>query len=152
MPSYRSSMVARPDYVSGLARVAEQAGCDSIWAVEHVVVPARYSSRYPYSPDGKMGLTGDEAIPDPLDWLAYVAATSETLKLATGMIILPEHNPVILAKRLSTIDVLSSGRLMAGVGVGWLEEEATAVGVAFASRGSAPTSTSRRCAFCGATT
>ncbi len=135
MPTYRSSVVATPEYASGIARVAEEAGCDSLWAVEHVVVPASYTSRYPYSPDGKMGLTGDEAIPDPLDWLAFVAGRTEKLRLATGMIILPEHNPVILAKRLATIDVLSGGRLMIGIGVGWLREEAEAVGVPFAERG-----------------
>jgi probable F420-dependent oxidoreductase len=135
MPTYRSSVVATPEYAAGLAGVAEEVGCDSIWAVEHVVVPAAYRSLYPYSPDGKMGLTGDEAIPDPLDWLAFVAARTETLRLATGMIILPEHNPLLLAKRLATIDVLSGGRLMVGIGVGWLREESEAVGVDFGERG-----------------
>ncbi|HLG91530.1 MAG TPA: LLM class F420-dependent oxidoreductase [Acidimicrobiales bacterium] len=135
MPSYRTSAVADPAYATALARLAEAEGCESIWVVEHVVVPASYRSRYPYSADGRMGLTGDEAIPDPLDWLAYVAGCTERLRLATGMLILPEHNPVVLAKRLATIDALSGGRLLVGVGVGWLREEFEAVGVPFEARG-----------------
>lgn len=135
MPTYRSSVVATPSYAAGIARMAEEMGCDSIWAVEHVVVPEAYESRYPYSPDGRMGLTGDEAIPDPLDWLAFVAGVTERLTIGTGMIILPEHNPVILAKRLATIDALSAGRLVVGVGVGWLREEFDALGVPFEGRG-----------------
>ena len=135
MPTYRSSIVADPDYAVSLAQAAESAGCESIWAVEHVVVPSSYKSRYPYSEDGRMGLTGDEAIPDPVDWLAFVAGVTTNLRLGTGMIILPEHNPVILAKRLATVDALSRGRMMVGIGVGWLREEAEAVGVPFEARG-----------------
>jgi probable F420-dependent oxidoreductase len=135
MPTYRSSVVATPDYAAGMARMAEEMGCDSVWAVEHVVVPESYSSKYPYSPDGRMGLGGDEAIPDPLDWLAFVAGMTERVILGTGMIILPEHNPVLLAKRLATIDVLSRGRLVVGIGIGWLREEFEAVRVPFARRG-----------------
>src|SRR4051812_40735639 len=82
-----------------------------------------------------MGLTGADAIPDPLDWLAFVAGVTTTLRLATGVLLLPQHNPVVLAKRAATIDALSGGRLMLGIGVGWLKEEAEAVGVTFADRG-----------------
>ena len=127
--------MARPEYVAAFARMAEEAGCDSIWTAEHVVVPDDYHSRYPYRADGRMALTGSDAIPDPLDWLAFVAGITTSVRLATGMLILPEHNPVILAKRLATIDALSGGRLLAGVGVGWLREEADAVGVPFERRG-----------------
>src|SRR4051812_31198778 len=82
-----------------------------------------------------MGLTGADAIPDPLDWLAFVAGVTTTLRLATGVLLLPQHNPVVLAKRAATIDALSGGRLMLGIGVGWLREEAEAVGVTFTDRG-----------------
>jgi probable F420-dependent oxidoreductase len=82
-----------------------------------------------------MPLTGDDPIPDPLDWLAFVAGATDRLILGTAILILPEHQPVILAKRLATIDALSRGRLRAGVGVGWLREEAEAVGVPFDERG-----------------
>ena len=135
LPTYRSAVVADPDYAAGFARLAEEGGCDSIWTVEHVIIPADYSSRYPYAADGRMPLDGDHPVPDPLEWLSFVAAVTDRVKLATGMLILPEHNPLILAKRLSTLDVLSRGRLLIGVGVGWLREEADALGVPFDRRG-----------------
>jgi probable F420-dependent oxidoreductase len=134
-PFYGGTEVARPEYVAAFARMAEEAGCDSIWTAEHVVVPDDYRSSYPYRADGRMALTGADAIPDPLDWLAFVAGITTSVRLATGMLILPEHNPVILAKRLATVDALSGGRVLAGVGVGWLREEADAVGVPFEERG-----------------
>jgi probable F420-dependent oxidoreductase len=135
MPTYRSSVVATPDYALGVAAACEELGLESIWTVEHVVVPESYSSRYPYAPDGRMPLTGDDAIPDPLEWLAFVAAGTSRLRLGTAMLILPEHHPVELAKRLATIDALSQGRLLLGIGVGWLREEAEAVGTRFEDRG-----------------
>ena len=135
MPTYRSSVVATPEYALGVAAACEELGLESIWAVEHVVVPESYTSLYPYAPDGRMPLTGDDAIPDPLDWLAFVAAGTTTLRLGTAMLILPEHHPVELAKRLATIDTLSRGRLLLGIGVGWMREEAEAVGTRFEDRG-----------------
>lgn len=135
MPSYRGAAVATPEYAIGVAQAAEAMGVESMWVAEHVVVPASYESRYPYAADGRMPLSGDDPIPDPLDWLAFVAGATERLVLGTAILILPEHQPVILAKRLATIDVLSRGRLRAGVGVGWLREEAEAVGVPFDERG-----------------
>jgi len=118
-----------------LAQAAEEAGFDSLWTVEHVVVPAGYASQYPYSPSGRM--PGDETavIPDPLIWLAYVAAATSTIRLATGILILPQRSPVITAKALATLDVLSQGRVTLGVGAGWLEEEFDAIGVPFEERG-----------------
>lgn len=121
--------------LTALARRVEEAGAESLWAVEHVIVPADYTSTYPYAPDGRMGLPEQVDLPDPLDLLAFAAAGTTTLRLGTAMLILPEHNPVLLAKRLATIDRLSGGRLLAGVGIGWLEEEYDAVGVSFARRG-----------------
>jgi len=124
----------RPDAAGALARAAEAAGVESLWTVEHVVIPQSYASRYPYSSSGRMA--GDEraSIPDPLVWLAYVAALTQRIRLATGVLILPERNPVILAKELATLDVLSGGRVICGVGIGWLEEEFAAIGVPFADR------------------
>jgi len=124
----------RPDGAAALARAAEAAGVESLWTVEHVVIPQGYASRYPYSSSGRMA--GDErvSIPDPLVWLAYVAALTQRIRLATGVLILPERNPVVLAKELATLDVLSGGRVICGVGIGWLEEEFAAIGVPFADR------------------
>jgi probable F420-dependent oxidoreductase len=88
--------------------------------VEHVVVPAGYESAYPYDPSGKMPGPEDSEIPDPLMWLSYLAAATSRIKLATGILILPQRNPVVLAKELATLDVLSGGRLLLGIGwVGW---------------------------------
>lgn len=114
---------------------AEAAGFDSVWTVEHVLYPEGYESTYPYSPTGKMPGDADSPIPDPLVWLSFIAATTTTLKLATGILILPQRNPAITAKECATLDQLSEGRLMLGIGSGWLEEEFDALGVPFAGRG-----------------
>lgn len=135
LPTYRKTLVVQPDWVRSFAQAAEEGGCESVWAVEHMVVPGDYESRYPYSSTGRMPLNGDDPIPDPLEWLAFVASSTRTLKLGTCVIILPEHNPVQLAKRLATLDVLSGGRVIVGVGVGWMREESEAVGVPFEDRG-----------------
>lgn len=118
-----------------LAREAELAGFESLWAVEHVIWPAEYSSRYPYSPSGKMPGDSSSPIPDPLIWLSFAAASTSTIRLATGILILPERNPLILAKEAATLHVLSDGRFDLGIGVGWLEEEFAALGVPFERRG-----------------
>ncbi len=131
------------DYATGrgateLAKAAEGAGFESIWAVEHVLVPKGYESTYPYDESGKMPLGGgaeDVAIPDPLIWLSWVAAVTSTIRLATGVMILPQRNPGVLAKEVATLDAMSGGRMSLGIGVGWLEEEFRALGVPFRERG-----------------
>jgi probable F420-dependent oxidoreductase len=125
----------RPEGAAEVARMAEEVGFESLWTVEHTVVPTGYESQYPYSPDGRMPGGERAEIPDPLIWLAYVAAATRTIRLATGILILPQRNPVTLAKELATLDVLSDGRVELGIGVGWLEEEFDALGVPFADRG-----------------
>jgi probable F420-dependent oxidoreductase len=119
-----------------LAVDAEAAGIESLWTVEHVVVPSGYQSAYPYDSSGKMaGGAEDFDLPDPLVWLSYVAAVTERIKLATGILILPQRNPLITAKAVASIDAMSGGRMILGVGVGWLREEFDAIGVPFADRG-----------------
>ena len=129
-------------YASGpaaveLAQAAEAAGFDSIWTVEHVVVPHGYQSRYPYSETGRMGSgLEDFPIPDPLIWLAYIASATRTLKLGTAILILPQRNPVVTAKAVATLDHLAGGRrVLLGIGVGWLAEEFATLGVPFEDRG-----------------
>ncbi|MFE0588339.1 LLM class F420-dependent oxidoreductase [Micromonospora echinospora] len=126
---------AEPAATAAFVRRLEEVGCESVWAVEHLVVPDAYRSTYPYDPSGRMSLGPGDDIPDPLHWLTFAAAHTSRLVLGTAMLILPLHHPVDLAKRLATLDVLSGGRLIAGIGVGWLREEYDAVGVPFAERG-----------------
>ena len=119
-----------------LAQAAEEAGFESLWTVEHTVVPGGYGSTYPYAEGGKMaGGKDDIPLPDPLIWMAYVSAATKRIKLATGIMILPQHNPVVVAKQVATLDHLSGGRILLGIGVGWLKEEFEALGVPFEDRG-----------------
>ncbi|MDH5288861.1 MAG: LLM class F420-dependent oxidoreductase [Acidimicrobiia bacterium] len=119
-----------------LVQAGEAAGFESAWTVEHTVVPANYTSTYPYSGDGKMaGGRDDIPLPDPLIWMAYMAAVTSTIKLATGILIVPQHNPVITAKQVATLDQMSGGRVLLGIGVGWMREEFDAIGAPFADRG-----------------
>lgn len=119
-----------------LVQAAEETGFESAWTVEHVVIPKGYQSAYPYATDGRLpGGEGDFVLPDPQIWMAYVAARTTRIKLATGILILPQHNPVICAKQVATLDYMSGGRVLLGIGVGWLKEEFEALGVPFADRG-----------------
>jgi probable F420-dependent oxidoreductase len=124
-----------PEQACALAATAETVGFESIWTVDHVVVPAGYQSTYPYDPSGRLPSGEDAPFPDPLIWLAYVARATTKMRLATGILILPERNPVLLAKELATLDFLSSGRVTLGVGIGWLKEEYEALGISFERRG-----------------
>lgn len=127
--------LATADGAAALAEACDTHGVESVWTVEHVLVPTGYESEYPYSRDGKMPGSLEAPIPDPLIWLTWVAAHSKNVKLATGVMILPQRNPAVLAKEVATLDSLSRGRVVLGVGVGWLEEEFDALGVPFAGRG-----------------
>jgi probable F420-dependent oxidoreductase len=126
---------ADPVGAVAMGQSAEAAGFESLWTVEHVVVPAGYKSEYPYSDTGRMPGGEDAPIPDPLIWLAFVAAATSTIRLATGILILPQRNPVVTAKEIATLDHLSGGRVELGVGAGWLEEEFDVIGVPFEERG-----------------
>ena len=125
---------AYPEPLAHLARTAEEVGMESIWTVEHVVVPVGYQSEYPYSESGKMPGPENVPIPDPVLPLAFVAAVTKTLRLGTGVMILPQRHPAYVAKEMATLDVLSGGRAMLGVGIGWLREEFETLGVPFAER------------------
>jgi probable F420-dependent oxidoreductase len=123
-----------PEGLVHLARTAESVGFESLWTVEHVVVPKGYASRYPYSESGKMPGPEQIPFPDPFVWLAYAAAVTERIRLATGVLILPQRHPLYVAKEVATLDRLSRGRVILGVGIGWLEEEFRALGIPFAER------------------
>lgn len=127
--------LATAEGAEALASACEEHGVESVWTVEHIVVPAGYESEYPYSRDGRMPGGEDSPIPDPLTWLTWVGAHSRSLVLGTGVIILPLRNPVVLAKEVATLDSFTGGRVQLGVGVGWLREEFEALGVPFEDRG-----------------
>lgn len=128
--------LSHPDVVAELAERAEASPAESLWAYEHVIYPQEYSSVYPYDAGGKMTSSQlAEDRPDPLQWLGHVAALTRRIRIATGLVLLPLHNPLIMAKRLATLDQLSGGRLIAGFGIGWLAEEYEALGVSFRERG-----------------
>lgn len=129
-----SGPFSRPELFGQLAREAEEFGFESLWTVEHVVVPQPHTP-YPGSKDGQMPGGDDVAIPDPLIPLGYAAAVTSRIKLATGIVILPQRHPLYLAKQLATIDLLSHGRMLLGIGSGWMKEEFDAVGADFHRRG-----------------
>lgn len=130
-----AGVTADPQWIGRYARHAEACGFESISVVEHTVVAAGYTSTYPYDASGRMDLADDLDIPDPLDLLAFLAGCTGRIGLATGVLVLPNHHPVVLAKRAATVDRLSGGRLRLTVGMGWMREEVEACGADFATRG-----------------
>lgn len=127
--------LGEPELARGLARLAEEHGFESLWTVEHTVVPSGYQSQYPYDKSGKMPGGDEVSLSDPLVWMAWVAALTTRIRVASGILILPQRNPLTLAKELATLDVLSGGRVELGIGVGWLREEFETLGVPFERRG-----------------
>ncbi len=125
---------AFPEMLTHLAQTAERVGVESLWTVEHVVIPVGYASTYPYDPSGKIQAPDQVPIPDPLVALGYVAGVTKKIRLATGIVILPQRHPLYIAKEVATLDVLSHGRVILGIGVGWLAEEFDALGIPFAER------------------
>jgi probable F420-dependent oxidoreductase len=118
----------------GFAAHAERLGFSTLWVPEHVVLLDNYTSRYPYRDDGTLPARADAPIPDPFITLCAMAAATEKIRLATGICLVPEHNPVVLAKVIATLDWMSNGRFALGVGIGWLEEEFRALGISWERR------------------
>jgi probable F420-dependent oxidoreductase len=118
-----------------LGREAEARGFESIWVAEHVVLFEEYESVYPYAADGKFPGGADTGLLEPLTALTYLAAVTDTIRLGTGICLVPQRNPVYTAKQVVDLDVLSGGRVDFGVGVGWLAEEFEAVAAPFERRG-----------------
>jgi probable F420-dependent oxidoreductase len=126
---------ADPELLAQAARAVDQCGFHSLWTGEHVVLVSQYASKYPYSGDGKMPLPSYKVdFLDPFATLTFAAANSKKVRLGTGICLVPEHNPVVLAKQVASLDKLSGGRFDFGVGIGWLEEEFAAVGVPWERR------------------
>lgn len=124
----------QPASLAAIARKAEELGFESLWIPEHIILPVKYRSPYPYAKDGRMPAPPDVPLHDPLLALAYVAAITTRIKLATGIYVVPIRNAITTAKAVASLDVLSGGRFIFGVGIGWLEEEFEAVGMSFKDR------------------
>ena len=119
-----------------LVQAGEEAGFESAWTVEHTVIPSGYESVYPYSESGKIaGGAEDLILPDPLIWMAHMAGATKSIKFGTAILILPQHSPVVCAAQVATLDYMSGGRALLGIGVGWLKEEFDAIGAPFERRG-----------------
>ncbi len=125
---------ANPDLILSAAEAAERTGFGTIWAPEHVVLFNHHDSKYPYSDSGKFPLPADADWLDPFIALSFAAAVTKNVRLATGICLVPEHNPVVLAKVIASLDKLSRGRFALGVGIGWQAEEFAAIGVPFEKR------------------
>lgn len=125
---------ADPEIIQATAVAAEAAELATLWAGEHVVMVDRADTRYPYADDGRIAVPSNADWLDPLLALSFAAATTTSIRLATGVLLLPQHNPLVVAKQAATLDVLSKGRFVLGVGIGWSREEFTALGVPFGGR------------------
>ncbi|HKV54636.1 MAG TPA: LLM class F420-dependent oxidoreductase [Candidatus Binataceae bacterium] len=119
----------RPDKIADNIRKAEAAGFESAWIGEHLIMPVKFQSKYPYSPDGRFPAPLDVPFHDPMMTLTYAAAVTSTIRLATGIFVVPIRNPVTTAKSVVSLDVLSNGRVIFGIGIGWFAEEFEAAGV-----------------------
>jgi probable F420-dependent oxidoreductase len=127
---------ASAEFVKGLGPAIEERGFHSVWSAEHVVLFDSQNSSYPYTDDGVPPFVPEDNFLEPFTALTCIAATTSTLRLGTGICILPQRNPVYTAKQVADLDRISDGRFDFGIGVGWLEEEFTALGVPFEHRGS----------------
>jgi len=125
---------ASAENLIAVARRAEELGYDSLWVLERLLWPLNPQEPYPASPDGSLPATYQNVF-DPIETLSFVAAHTSTIELGTGVLVLGYHTPIQLARRLATLDVLSKGRALVGVGVGWSHDEFEAAGTPFARRG-----------------
>jgi probable F420-dependent oxidoreductase len=124
----------RADAIGADVRKAEEIGFESAWIAEHLIMPVHQKSAYPYTPDGRFPAPPDAPFLDPMLALAYAAALTSKIRLATGVFVVPLRNAFATAKAVATLDNLSGGRFIFGVGIGWCQEEFETVGMAFESR------------------
>jgi len=126
--------LARPDMISAVATHAERLNFATVWAPEHVVFLERFSSRYPYARGQNLPITTEIPLLNPFLALTYAAACTTRIRLATGICLVPEYNPLLLAKICASLDHLSGGRVALGIGIGWLREEFDALGISWERR------------------
>jgi probable F420-dependent oxidoreductase len=121
------------DYIAA-AKAAEDLGYHSVWINDHVLIPTQHASTYPYSADGRPSFTPDDHFYDPFVLLAALAVQTKTIKFGTSVAVIPYRPPILTAKAIATLDRVSGGRFIFGVGVGWFAEETELLGVPFAER------------------
>ena len=126
--------IGTADAITKVAQRAEALGYSSLWTIERLLYPLKLQRPYPGTPDGHLPEIYKQVL-DPLDALTYVAAQTKKIKLGTSVLDMPYHNPVVLARRLTTLDVLSNGRLLVGLGLGWNKDEMDATGADMTKRG-----------------
>jgi probable F420-dependent oxidoreductase len=121
--------------IRSFVKRAEELGFESVLAGDHIVLPTAGTNQYPYTADGSFSRPSDEPFLETMTMLGYMAACTDTIKIGSTVIILPYRNPVVQAKMFASLDVLTNGRMICGVGVGWLEKEFDVLGVPYAQRG-----------------
>ncbi len=126
---------ATPDDFDRVAEAVESMGYESLWTGDHVVFPVEVASRYPYNATGRFPFDRERPLYEPLTLLSYLAARTSQVRLGTSVLVLPMRNPVLAAKALAGIDSLARGRLLVGVGIGWMRQEFDALGADFDARG-----------------
>ncbi|HEX4210625.1 MAG TPA: LLM class F420-dependent oxidoreductase [Candidatus Binataceae bacterium] len=126
--------LARPDLITTVATTAERLNFATLWAPEHVVFLERFASQYPYARGASVPIPTTTPLLNPLLALTYAAAHTKRIRLATGICLVPEYNPLLLAKLAATLDFLSNGRFALGIGIGWLQEEFKAMGIPWERR------------------
>ena len=128
--------LATPETILGLAALAEEHAYQSIWLADHVVFPATIDSKYPYSRSGEFPVSTSAPLLEPIATMGVLVGATQRLRIGTAVLVMPYRNPVVLARMLATLDVLSGGRIVLGAGSGWLAEEFSALATAeFAERG-----------------
>ncbi|HTJ64963.1 MAG TPA: LLM class F420-dependent oxidoreductase [Alphaproteobacteria bacterium] len=135
LPLFTKGFIDNQAWCKAFLRKIDTIGVESVWTVEHPIVAEDYEKLYSYSEDGQAPFTADTVMPDPLEWLGLAAGVTENVKLGTGVLLMPLHSPIILAKRVATLDSVSGGRVLLGVGIGWQKEEFAAAHVPYNERG-----------------
>jgi probable F420-dependent oxidoreductase len=129
--------LATRDHILELATLAETSGSEAIWVADHVIFPSTFASKYPYSATGAFPVDmAEEPLLEPIATMGVLVGATQRIKIGTAVLVMPYRHPVLLARMLVTLDVLSGGRMMLGAGVGWLAEEFAALDARpFAARG-----------------
>jgi alkanesulfonate monooxygenase SsuD/methylene tetrahydromethanopterin reductase-like flavin-dependent oxidoreductase (luciferase family) len=135
MKFWQSASFSEPDQLVEIAKLAEEVGFDGVLVSDHLFFPEKLVSKYPYTPDGVPGFTPETPWPDPFALVGAMSSVTRRLRFATMVYILPLRNPLEVAKATATVDVLSGGRFILGVGAGWMKEEFDQLGVDFRTRG-----------------